>query len=122
MAVLVFLAAAARARIVAADALAAVANRFRPGIDIAAGIGLLLTPLEFFGRAGSLGMDRSRLDPGGADKLFVELLHLENQARRLVADRAPHLLEQLHPFALVLDFWIDLGVTDQADAAAEPVH
>ena len=41
---------------------------------------------------------------------------------RLVADRAPHLLEQLHAFALVLDLRIDLGIADQADAAAQLVH
>src|SRR5947208_3569006 len=85
-AVFVFLAAAAGAGVVAADARSAVADRFGLGIDVGAGVGLLLAALEFFGRAGGLGMCGGSLDPGRADEFFVELLHLEDQARRLVAD------------------------------------
>src|SRR5689334_9324121 len=101
--VFILLAAAAGAGIVAADATAAVANRLGLGIDVGAGIGLLLAALEFFRSTWGFGVRGARLDPGGANEFFVELLHLEDQARRLVANRIPHLLEQLHAFALVFD-------------------
>src|SRR5262245_14152752 len=107
-AVLEFLAAAAGAGVVAADTDAAVADRLGPGVGVRAAIGLLLTALELFGRADSFGVGGARLDPRRADEIFVELLHLEDQARRLVANRGPHLLEELHPFALVFDLGIDL--------------
>src|SRR6185436_21163669 len=99
-AILEFLAAATGARVVAADADAAIADRLGFGVGVGSGIGLLLAALELFGSAGGLRVRGARLDPRGADKIFVELLHLEDQARRLIADRRPHLLEELHSLAL----------------------
>ena len=69
-----------------------------------------------------LGVRRGRFHPRGADEVFVELLHAKDETGGLIADGMPHLLEQLHAFSLVLDFWIDLGIADKANAAAEPIH
>ena len=92
------------------------------GIYIGADVRLFLAPLKFLRGAWRFGVRGARLDPGRADEFFVELFHLENQARRLVADRVPHRLEELHPFALVLDLRIDLSIAHQADTAAQAVH
>ena len=73
-------------------------------------------------RARRFGVRGGRFNPRGAHEIFVELLHLEDQARRLVADRAPHLLEELHAFALVLDLGIDLSIADQPHTAPQAVH
>ena len=56
------------------------------------------------------------------EELGIELLDPEDQVGDLVADAGPHLGEDLHPFALVLDLGIDLGVAPQPDLAAEVVH
>ena len=52
----------------------------------------------------------------------ADLLHAEHEVCDLVADARPHLLEDLHALAFVLDLWVDLGVAAQADRAAQVVH
>ena len=56
------------------------------------------------------------------EKFGVELFDAEDQVGDAVADAVPHLGEDPHPFPLVLDLGIDLGVALQADRAAEVVH
>ena len=91
-------------------------------VSLVGGAGLLLALLVLLGRAGRFGVRGARLDPGRADEFFVELLDLEDVLRGPVADVLPHLVEELHPFALVLDLGIDLGIAHQADRAAQPIH
>ncbi len=64
------------------------------------------------------------LPPGAevGEEIGVELLHAENQVGHLVADPRPHLLEDLHALALVLDLRVHLRVAPQADRRAEVVH
>ena len=120
-ALLVFLAAAARAGIVAADFGFQVADRFDFLIGLGAGDGRLLLAFDFAGRLGVF-LDRLRLDPRAADETFVELFHLEDQVGHVVADAGPHAVEQQHAFALVFDLRIDLGVAAETDAGAQVVH
>ena len=56
------------------------------------------------------------------EKLGIELLDAEDQVGDAVADSVPHLAEDPHPFPLVLDLGIDLGIALQPDRAAEVVH
>src|SRR6188474_1950752 len=111
--ILVFLPTPARARIVPTHALPPIANRLRLGVGFA-GRAHLLAALKLLAGPRCFSMRGGSFDPRRADKFLVELLHLEDQACRLIANRAPHLLEHLHAFALVLHFWIDLRITHQA--------
>src|SRR5262245_41075933 len=106
VAVLVLLAAAAGARVVAADALAAVADR----------LGLLLGLLAALDGGHLLGLDaalRRRRGHGRAGLLVprlgdgphrlleaLGLLHAEDGVAHLVAQATPHPLELLHAVAL----------------------
>src|SRR5262245_143728 len=118
MAVLVFLAAAARTRIVASHALATVADRFGFVVTLAAGAGLFHRFFQGIGRAANRIVAGARFLERAADKILVQLFYLEDQFCDAVVERLPHLLEHLHAFALVLDLWIDLGITHQANRAA----
>src|SRR5262249_32188010 len=121
VAVLVLLAAAAGAGVVATDLLAAVADRFGL-LLLAAGVRLPL-------RCGPLrlsrlrGRDRRRVRGPRARPqrrlrlLVAHLLHAEDGLRRAVANALPHLVELLHPFALVHDLRVFLGVTGEVGAA-----
>src|SRR5262249_37659870 len=125
VAILVLLAAAARAGVVAANSLGAVADR----------LGLLLGLLT--ARDGRFllcadarlghGRRRRRLVHHGADgpdrllEAFV-VLHLENGVGRFVGEAGPHRVEFFHALALVLGLWINLGVTHEADALPQMVH
>src|SRR5262249_51237027 len=99
VAVLVLLARAARARVVAADAVGAVAARLR-----------LLVRLRAVGRHSVLAVARRRHQPrrlvvaGEPDHLLepLLLLHAEYRVGDLVLHAVPHLVERLHPLPLVL--------------------
>ena len=63
--------------------------------------------------------------PAGSEvrqELGVKLLDPEDQVGHLVGDAVPHVREDLHPFALVLDLRVDLGIALEPDRAAEVVH
>src|SRR6266704_2728780 len=124
VAVLVLLAASARARIIPADAFATVADRLGFLFALAApgdGVVLLGSHAGAGHRAGGRLVDRRAYGPNRFLKAFL-FFHAENSLAHLVADALPHAVELLHALPLVLGLWIDLGVTDQADARAQMIH
>ena len=67
---------------------------------------------------------RGRASTGAkvVEELGIELLDAKDQVGDAVADAIPHFGEDPHPFPFILDLGIDLGVTLQADRAAEVIH
>ena len=119
VAVLVLLAAAARARVVAADAVGGVADRLdllrrfgrvRAHAVLAVGRGA-----EALGRAADT---RSRPPASNSSSSSMR----KTASVILSCDAVPHLVERLHALALVLGLRIDLRVADEADAGAQVVH
>src|SRR5258708_22841812 len=123
MTILELLSAATRARVVAADALASIADWLdRLVVGGRIGVG----PLRLIGRlsgnaARRLVRRRGNL-PQRPDEARAFLLEPEDRTGDLLGNPLPHAFEGLHPLALVLDFRVFLGVSHQANPLAEVVH
>src|SRR5262245_62046927 len=99
---LVLLSAATGARIIASDSWTHVANRLQLFLRFVAGDGRLLLFLDLADGPGVF-FGRGAFDPCAADKVLVELLHLEDPIGHVMADGDPKVLEQGHTLAFVFD-------------------
>src|SRR5262249_33985486 len=127
--VLVLLAAAARAGIVAADALGAVADRLDllgGLLAICDGCGLLALDGVAVGAGGGRGALRRFVNRrANRPDRFLEtffLLHAKDGIGDPILNPFPHGVEFLHALTLVFGLGIDLGVAHQADARTQVVH
>src|SRR5262245_35556726 len=120
--VLVLLAAAARARFVAADAVATVADRLQLfPLFATGGYGLLL----IVGRRGAdAGRSFLNCRANRPERLLKPLgfFHAEDVVGDLVLHALPHRLEFLHALFLVLNLRVHLPHATQPDARTQMVH
>src|SRR5262245_40306604 len=111
VAVLVFLAAAARAGVVAAHFGILVANRFLLLFRSGVGRGLLLV----VGGAGRVGFVNGRSDRPDRFLEAFRLFHTKDRVGYAVFQRFLHQVEFLHALALVNDLRVFLGDAAKAD-------
>src|SRR5262249_24721535 len=126
-AVLVLLAAAARARVVAADALAAVADRLLLLVALLTARDRRVLLATHAALVGQRQRRWRRLVDRRADRPQrllepLRLLHAEDRVRHLILHALPHGVEFLHALALVDRLRVLLGVAAQADRRAQVVH
>ena len=124
VAVLEFLAAAARAGIVAADPFLAVANRldllFACRVDRSSAV--LLCCAARWQRWADFFVNRGVSFEPPNRRSLRRAVPCGRSGRSRARRPLPHQLEGPHAFALVLDLGIDLGVAAQADARPQMVH